>query len=59
MKIQIPLILTRHIARVALLVSQVVSPFRLCMEQPVDEMKVKEGLVYNKMTGEIVGFTNI
>ena len=25
----------------------------------VDEMKIKEGLVYNKVSGEIVGFTNI
>lgn len=25
----------------------------------VDEMKVKEGLVYNKHTGEIVGFTSL
>lgn len=25
----------------------------------LDEMKVKEGLVYNKTTGEIVGFTNL
>ena len=25
----------------------------------IDEMKVKEGLVYNKISGEIVGFTNL
>ena len=25
----------------------------------IDEMKVKEGLVYNKHTGEIVGFTSL
>ena len=25
----------------------------------IDEMKVKEGLVYNKLSGEIVGFTNL
>ena len=25
----------------------------------IDEMKVKEGLVFNKYTGEVIGFTNL
>lgn len=25
----------------------------------IDEMKVKEGLIYNKYSGEIIGFTNL
>ena len=36
-----------------------ITPERKYVALLIDEMKVKEGLVYNKTSGEIVGFTDI